>query len=206
MVCNTNEDSLAIVDLAKISLQMMDVKPDARLAFGSMPSCVRWIPKKGLLMVTLAGNNAVGIYQKTAAGAFDCIGHIPTAWYPAGLAFNDDYLFVANVKGFGSRFGEVGGKKGHNSHEHQGVVQRIAFADILIEVNRTAWSAQVAKNSKFSQILRNQMLSEDGEDVAAVPIPEKLGQPSVFKHVIYVIKENRTFDQEIGRASCRERV
>lgn len=198
LVCNTNEDSLAILDLVKTSSQMMNVKPDVRLAFGSMPSCVRWIPKKGLLLVTLAGNNAVAIYQKTAAGDFHCIGHIPTAWYPAGLAFNEDYLFVANVKGFGSRFGEVGGKKGHNSHEHRGVVQRIAFANILDEEKQMAWSTQVAKNSKFSQILRNQMLSVAEAEVAAVPIPEKLGQPSVFKHVIYVIKENRTFDQVFG--------
>ncbi|MEC7565753.1 MAG: LamG-like jellyroll fold domain-containing protein [Planctomycetota bacterium] len=198
LVCNSNEDSLSILDLSTKLPRTMDVKPDERLAFGSMPSCVRWVPDQGLLLVSLAGNNAIGIFKRQESGEFKSIGHLPTAWYPAGMAFNDQYLFVSNVKGYGSRYREVGNDQGHNSHDHRGVVQRIAFADINDPSTLQAWTNQVAKNSKFSQILRNQMLTANKEVVAPVPIPEKLGEPSLFKHIIYVIKENRTFDQVFG--------
>ena len=37
--------------------------------------------------------------------------------------------------------------------------------------------------------------------VAARPVPERIGEPSVFKHVIYIIKENKTYDQVYGDIS-----
>ena len=36
------------------------------------------------------------------------------------------------------------------------------------------------------------------DDRQPVPVPERAGEPSVFKHVIYIIKENRSFDQVLG--------
>ena len=61
-----------------------------------------------------------------------------------------------------------------------------------------AWTESVRKNGKVAQIIRNQQVHTTRDDVAPVPIPKKLGEPSVFKHVVYVIKENRTFDQVFG--------
>ena len=37
-------------------------------------------------------------------------------------------------------------------------------------------------------------------DQPARPVPERIGEPSVFKHVVYIIKENRTYDQILGDA------
>ena len=41
-----------------------------------------------------------------------------------------------------------------------------------------------------------ELLPRDG--IAAKPVPERIGEPSVFKHVLYIIKENRTYDQVLG--------
>ena len=198
IVCNTNEDSLSVVDLAAKTAATIDVKPNEKLSFGSMPSCLCWLPDKRHLLVALAGNNAIAVLKQSNDGSLTTLGHIPTAWFPAAIACTDEHAFVANIKGYGSRANVRDAAKGRNSQDHQGVVQRIAIADILDQQKLDQWSKQVAENSKLAQIVRNQVLYPDQADVQPTPLPPELGQPSLFKHVIYVIKENRTFDQVFG--------
>jgi DNA-binding beta-propeller fold protein YncE/phospholipase C len=198
LVCNTNQDSISQIRIADKKVTTFNVKPDEKLPFGSMPSCLCWLSDKKHLLVSLAGNNAITVLAKKEDGTFETVGQIPTAWFPAGLACNDEYVYVANVKGYGSRSQRRDPEQGRNSHDHQGVVQQIPISEILNTDTLNAWTKKVAENSKLAQIVRNRVLEETTEDIPAKPIPDKLGQPSVLKHVIYVIKENRTFDQLFG--------
>ena len=198
IVCNTNHDSISRLDVASGSTKTFDVKPDAKLPFGSMPSSLAWLPDQSHLLVTLAGNNAIAVLKKTDSGQFELAGHIPTAWFPGSLAVNDKYIFVGNIKGFGSRSIRREEAEGRNSHDHQGVVQRVPISHALDAEKLNKWTQQVSENSKLAQIVRNRVLTDSSTEIKAKPIPEKLGQPSVFKHVIYVIKENRTYDQVFG--------
>ena len=195
-VCNSNEDTISILDKNHESIQSQNVKPKENLPFGSMPNCVRLKSKQ--VLIALAGNNAVGLYDRTDSGQLRLKGLIPTAWYPGALAFNKKYLFIGSTKGFGARANRRPKEKGMNSHDHHGTVQRINWSDIQNEKTMEQWTKQVADNSRFAQILRNQLLDNSDSPQAPKPIPDKLGQPSLFKHVIYVIKENRTFDQVFG--------
>ena len=198
IVCNTNQDTLSIVDIKSGNTKTVDVKPNKNLPFGSMPSSLCWLPDQKHLLVTLAGNNAVSVFKQSADGNFTQLGLIPTAWFPASVACSNKHIFVANIKGLGSRSLNRAADKGRNSRDYQGAVQRIAIADILNPTQLATWTKQATENSKLAQIVRNQVLNSDQADVKPIPIPKELGQPSLFKHVIYVIKENRTFDQVFG--------
>lgn len=76
-VCNTNDDSISLLGGGEIVTT--DVKPDAELPFGSMPSEIGFDPSANLRFVALAGNNAVAVTQQNN-GPIN--GLIPTGWYP----------------------------------------------------------------------------------------------------------------------------
>ena len=206
---NTNDDSLQRIRTTEATdLGTQSLRPDPNLPFGSMPSdLMLWQPQsdQGILLTTLAGNNAVGVF---ASDDFRLLGLVPTGWYPIAMARDSQYLFVANVKGRGSRAKRRELEKGRNSHDHLGTVQRIPLADLQDEKRLAELTATSRSLSRLPQILRNlesasseSNLSEsnlsESEQVSQV-VPERLGQPSKIRHVIYVIKENRTFDQVFG--------
>jgi Phosphoesterase family len=83
--------------------------------------------------------------------------------------------------------------KGKNSHDHLGSVSLIAVPDAAQLVKYTA---EVNANNRLAYSLAG--LAPPRSGVAPVPVPRRHGEPSVFKHVIYVIKENRTYDQVFG--------
>ncbi len=198
VVCNTNEDTLSFIRKQDHLATEFIVKPDEDLPFGSMPSAVILSADQRRLFVAVAGNNAVCVVDLANAEKPQILGWIPTAWYPASLACNDKHLFVGNIKGTGSRAVLRDAQDGWNSHDHQGLVQQIALADILDSGKLQAWTETVHKNARIPQILRSNVNTEAEPTRSAQPVPERLGQPSVFQHVIYVVKENRTFDQVFG--------
>jgi DNA-binding beta-propeller fold protein YncE/phospholipase C len=200
MVCNTNDDSVSLLDLESGNSQAMVVKPDARLAFGSMPSAIRYAESVDRLFVALAGNNAVAVFR-SGQPLPQLQGLVPTAWYPVALEIDNRYLYVACVKGIGSRAEKRPAEKGRNSHDHLGTVQRIELEQLLDEEQLKNWTATAEGKSRIKQIVANTAVPADEVErsgVAPQPIPDRLTEPSVFKHVIYVIKENRTFDQVFG--------
>ena len=200
-VCNTNQDTLTQIGLINAEHKTINVKPDESLPFGSMPSAIMAScdpTQHSLLFVALAGNNAVAVLDLDQKQGEQLVGLIPTGWYPAGLACNKDYLYIANIKGVGARSARRDADKGRNSHDHRGTIQQVALSDIRNPETIAQWTKQVKLNSRVPQILRSNENRLRNADVKPVPIPKKLGEPSVFKHVIYVIKENRTFDQVFG--------
>lgn len=198
-VCNTNEDSVSKISLDDATANSFVVKPDERLPFGSMPSAIHGLLDQQKYAIALAGNNAVAIVKphEDKLGV-EIQGLIPTAWYPVAIDHDDKYLYVACTKGLGSRANKRDAEKGRNSHDALGTVQRIP----LDQIQNVDWlkqqTEQVHKNSRIKQILATAETTESTNEVQPIPVPKRLGDPSVFKHVIYVIKENRTFDQVFG--------
>jgi hypothetical protein len=103
-------------------------------------------------------------------------------------------LFVANIKGHGSLSQPRDKEKGMNSHDHLGSVSIIDLN--LSGVERDKLTAQVNANNRLGMSLAG--LAKPRPDAKPVPVPERHGEPSVFEHVIYIIKENRTYDQVFG--------
>ena len=102
-------------------------------------------------------------------------------------------LFVANVKGHGSLSQPRAQEKGKNSHDHLGSVSII---DVPDDDQLAGYTKKVNANNRLAYSLAG--LEKPRPDVKPVPVPARHGEPSVFKHVIYVIKENRTYDQVFG--------
>src|SRR5262249_61350492 len=122
-------------------------------------------------------------------------GLIPTGWYPGAVLVSADgqTLYVANVKGHGSLSQPRPAAKGKNSHDHLGSVSIIPVPDAA---QLAEYTRQVNANNRLAYSLAGLERPRDGAQ--PVPVPRRHGEPSVFKHVIYVIKENRTYDQVVG--------
>lgn len=191
-----NADSIAVIENDAVALTTV-AKPEMELSFGSMPTAICRSPDHKYLFVALSGNNAVAVYagEEAWSDSTQPIGFIPTAWFPSGLACDDQFLYVANLKGSGSRAPVRPASKGFNSHDHLGSIQQIPLADLSTD-SLARWTAEVKQQAR---VLPNRLAEFSPEDAPQpVPVPDQLGAPSVFKHVVYVIKENRTYDQVFG--------
>lgn len=196
-VANANSDSVSVIDTEKAALvAQIAVKPDATMPFGSMPCGLELSPDGRTLAVACGGNNAIALVglEEADASRATIRGWIPAGWFPAAIAWRERMLFVANVKGIGSR--NVRESDGaYNTHRHRGSLQRVEMPDAAA---MRAMTAQVLADGRVPQMLQARERSERAQAVAPRPVPAQAGDPSVFEHVVYVIKENRTYDQVFG--------
>jgi YVTN family beta-propeller protein len=205
-VANANSDTVSVIDTAGDRVvETIPCRPEARLPFGSGSNALALSPDAGTLYVANGTNNCVAVVR-LARGSADgdssarparssVAGLIPTGWYPGALLLSSDgkRLFVANVKGHGSLYQSRPAALGRKSHDHLGSVSVI---DIPDAEQLARYTAEVNSNNRLAYSLAG--LEKPRPGVAPVPVPLRHGEPSVFKHVIYVIKENRTYDQVFG--------
>lgn len=191
-VANANSDSISVLDTNKLIVtRTFPLRLDKRLAFGSMPNGLALSEDGKKLFVSLSGNNAIA---QLDLGSWKVEGYIPTAWFPGALAIKGGTIYVANIKGFGAYAQRRKPEQGHNSHDHLGCVERIALPT---DTELKSYTATVMNNARVQEGLAA-LDKGPGKGVRPVPVPAKPGQPSVFKHVVFVIKENRTYDQILG--------
>ncbi|MCB0689048.1 MAG: hypothetical protein KDC53_21065, partial [Saprospiraceae bacterium] len=150
-------------------------------------------PDGKILYVANGGNNLLATIDLD----HDRItGLIPTGWYPGAVAVTEDgnSIIVANTKGIGSRDStRVPDRRGFNSHDHTGSVTFISRPE---PKELEAYTIQAATNMRLPRLNKTLHLSQVQERV--VPVPLRPGEKSIFKHVLYIIKENRTYDQIFG--------
>jgi len=194
-VANANSDTVSVIDTGVLSVvETIEVKPDAKLAFGSAPNALSLSKDGRTLFVANGGNNAVAVVSlaQNAGGKSRVEGFIPTAWFPGAVVNDGKHLLVANVKGLGSRNPQKD-KKGWNSHFHLGTISKI---EIPQPSALAALTRQVQADARVPEMLRAWEKSRSRRK--PVPVPARLGEPSVFEHVVYVIRENRSYDQIFG--------
>jgi hypothetical protein len=124
-------------------------------------------------------------------------GFIPTQAYPGAVVETaDKKLFVANIEGESAKIPNqdaTSGKISYNSHRQMASVSVIPVPDDkqLKEYTKTV--------EQSNQLFRLALLEKlPRKNIAPTCVPERIGEPSVFKHVLYIIKENRTYDQILG--------
>ncbi len=192
-VAETNDDGVLVLDGVGSVVTRIDVKPDTGLPFGSMPDALSLSRDGGRLVVALAGNNAVAVYR--TAGKPKLEGLAPTDWYPMAAVATDKNLLVVNNKGLGARIRTRDPKGGWNSGDEEGTLRKLSWNDFSSHqadlAKQTVADAETAK-------IQEAVAVAPRSDAKPVPIPERVGEPSVLKHVVYVLKENRTYDQILG--------
>lgn len=204
-VANANSDTVSVVrtDTDEV-VETITCRPEGRLPFGSGCNAVALSPDGSALYVASGTNNAVAVVRLGEAstraagrpsGKSQVAGLVPTGWYPGAVALSADgrRMFVANIKGLGSLSSTQAEEKGRNSHEHLGSVSVIDVPDAEQLARHTA---KVNACNRLAYSLAG--LDPPRPGTAPRPVPERHGEPSVFRHVIYVIKENRTYDQVFG--------
>jgi YVTN family beta-propeller protein len=209
-VANANSDRISVIDTRLDSVvETLDPRPMENLPLGSAPNALTVSPDGRTLYVANGGNNAIAVIDLDDGIV---TGLIPTGWYPGSVVLSADggKMYVANVKGIGSsRAGSEQVRKkifdysgiaysevvarGYNSHEHRGSVSFIPVPD---RATLQQYTARTATNLRLPEIYKNMRL--EGVEERKVPVPMRPGEKSVFKHVLYIIKENRTYDQVFG--------
>jgi YVTN family beta-propeller protein len=188
-VANTDSDGVSVIDAGTSRVvRTIDLRPFPGAPTGASPNALAVTGDGRTLYVAEAGNNAVAVVRLAGSGgwSFDRVaGLIPTAWYPSGVALGADNatLFVANMKGLG--IGPVAPGQ-YIGAMLSGTLSRIPVPD---ERRLGDYTRQVAQNVK---------VPDQAGGGANNPIPDHVGGRSPIKHVIYVIKENRTYDQVFG--------
>jgi len=191
-VANANSDLVSVIDTRTNQvLKNLSTKPMDELPFGSAPNSVVVSKDGKTLYAANGGNNHIAVIDLQQDKVK---GLIPTGWYPGAVILSQDgnKLFVANTKGIGSRQSGLR-DKGLNSHDHSGSVSFIPVPDATKLRDYTLSSASSMRLPKIAQALRLERVNE-----RIVPVPTRPGEKSVFKHVLYIIKENRTYDQVFG--------
>ncbi len=105
-VANANSDSVSVVETGSFRVrETISVRPDPGLPFGSITNALAASKDGRTLFVANGGNNAVAVVQLAARPDSHSLvrGFIPTGWFPGGVATDGKNLYIANVKGEGSR-------------------------------------------------------------------------------------------------------
>jgi YVTN family beta-propeller protein len=207
-VANSDSDDVSVLDsVTGAVVRRIDLAPYPHAPAGSSPDALIVSTDGATLYSANAGDNDVVVVRLASApGQTDRVaGLIPTAWYPTGVHLVDGghRLAVVSAKGLGVGPNPQGpnpytDKWGDPTWERQyiyGMMRgQLSLLEVPDESRLNAYTDQVRRNNAFDA---NGPVPGPDQGVGSV-IPRRRGAPSPIKHVIYVIKENRTYDQVLG--------
>ncbi len=178
-------------------LERIVVSPTPYAPAGSTPTALALGPEGRYLYVVTSDNNAVVIVDVSERRS-RVAGAIPTGWYPTDVTVTDDgTLLYLNGKGAGSYALPRGPDPTRRSVEADYVAARqtgsLGILPLPAEDELEKLTRRVIDNSLFDESLLNDAGVPPGN-----PIPNRPGLASPIRHVIYVIKENRAYDQVLG--------
>ena len=214
-VACANSNHVAVIDTKRgivtetISTSLFPKAPE-----GSTPDALAVSPDGGKLYVANADNNCVAVVDISHVSHSQVQGFIPTGWYPTAVAVTPDgkNLLVGVGKGNQTKANPISApqepeKPGdpparRRPYPYIGTTLSGALSIVPIpDVGQLAAHTEVVyRNCPYSD-----KLLTDAPHAEKTAIPNKVGDPSPIKHVIYIIKENRTYDQvfgDIGRGNC----
>ena len=206
LVANTYSDSISVIDmgtnevLRTIDLGLpIGVPGENRPAYGAAPNSIAVDGKRGIAYVALYNANAIGVVDLSRRARHAVLGMIPVAYAPSSVVLDEDanVLIVANDKGIGTRysFETDYGVSSYNTHQDNGTVSIVPVPD---HGTLQAMTKQVFENNHWDLTQNIQSASGGSPHTKPVPIPAKIGDPSLIKHVFLIIRENRTYDQILG--------
>ena len=194
---SASTDRIAVVDTrAHRTIRWLLDPPPGGVHEGSTPNAVALSADGMRLFVAEADANAVAVFalsgatsgRPDAAGRDSLIGRIPTEWYPTAMDVHGDSLWVVNGKGRGS------------APNVRGLQPNVALRDIdphmytLGQLSGSVTVIPIASGASLDALSRR-VNHANGWDEARTAA--RAHYPP-FEHVVYIIKENRTYDQVLG--------
>lgn len=206
-ITNSNSDNITVINTARDEISetiSVRLQPEINPFFGDSPDGLCLSANEKLLYVANGMDNALAVIKlgKKAVVKSDknysrVTGFIPTGAYPSAISIhNSGYLYVCNLEAEGVTLGLPDNNTTnlvYNSHKMLASISVIpvpgkrdlkAYTDTVIAVNDLSRATLAREKPR--------------ESVQPKPVPDRIGEPSVFKHVVYIIKENRTYDQILG--------
>ena len=208
-VSNGNSDAVSVIDAKTLEVAetiSVKINPGEKGFIGDSPNALAISTDGSHLYVANGMDNALAVIKLSNENGSKAKlqGFIPTEAYPGGLTILKGTLYVTNLEGEGARINSLQMnvpnalteqvKTGaYNSHHQKATVSIIPIPD----QQKLAEYTRKTKDQMLHFRLELARLSPR-ENQPSRPMPQRIGEPSVFKHVLYIIKENRTYDQVLG--------
>ncbi|WP_259069956.1 beta-propeller fold lactonase family protein [Mucilaginibacter sp. X4EP1] len=208
-VANANDNSVSVINtLTHKTTEVISTSLYPTSLTGSTTNGIALSPDGKTLYIANADNNCLAVFDVSKTGYSQSRGFIPVGWYPTVVKTLGNKIMVANGKGFTSMANPQGPqpiKKVDNSGYRKGAVNSkeqyigglfkgtLSFITAPQPEQLKAYTRQVYANTPFNDKKTALAAGEDGN-----PVPRRVGDKSPIKHVFYIIKENRTYDQVLG--------
>ncbi len=198
VVANSGSDTLSVIDTHTDQVvEKIWARQSPADLFGAQPNALAFDPDGERLFVCNGTQNAVAVIKfEPEDRESRVIGLIPVGWFPGAVLYDHELetLCVANLKGFGvNKIFAPGEKFKLRTKDFFGTLSLVPVPS----VDELAQQSQLAlQNMRYPYLEEARLPARPGRP--AVPVPERVGEPSTIKYVVYVIKENRSYDQVLG--------
>lgn len=202
-VACANTNAVWAIDVAaRRAVEQIGVAMFPNAPPGATPNSVSLSPGDQQLLVADADNNVVALVDVSKPGASEVLGFIPTGWYPTAAIFSRDgkQIFILSGKGLSSspnprfvsgRAYVPGATEQFTGAMFTGTLSALPAPDRAALATLTTMAYSVTPYADEHRLA-------PAAAPAASPIPARVGGASPIRHVFYVIRENRTYDQVLG--------
>jgi YVTN family beta-propeller protein len=209
-VANANRNTVSVLDTETgKTLETLSAALYAKSPPGSTPNSLALSPDGKLLFVANACNNNVAVFDVSQPGKSYSLGFIPVGWYPTSVRVTPDgkHLLVANGKGQSSRANRHGPQPGKldppgTVREYIGGLFKGTLSIIDLPKKREKLEEQLKEWTerafRCTPLLADFAPTGTARRSRNNPIPARVGDRSPIRYVVYIIKENRTYDQVLG--------
>lgn len=210
-VANANDNSVSVINIKQRKvLETLNAALYPNSVTGSTTNSVALSADEKTLYIANADNNCLAVYDVVVKGSSKSKGFIPVGWYPTCVRVIGNNVYVSNGKGFTSMANPYGPNPYNKKVQlgfQKGAANKpkeVQYIGGLFRGTLSIFSAPTdAQLSAYSKLVYdNTPYNKDKELIAqgepGNPIPMRIGDTSPIKHVFYIIKENRTYDQVLG--------
>jgi YVTN family beta-propeller protein len=187
-VVNSDHDTISVIDTSTDTVvKTISLTFESDSYLGSSPLSVDVSSDGAKLYVASAGTNSIDVIS-TSDGSI--IGRIPTAWYPVRAIVSSDEtkLYVLNAKGL---YGGPNPDKDSVKRIMRGNLEIIQLSDVISNFSYLTEKV-TTNNTRLSSYYELPCKNLNS------PVPAEPGRESPIKHVIFIVKENKTYDQVLG--------
>jgi YVTN family beta-propeller protein len=206
-VANADDNSVSVIDIEKRRvLETLNAALYPGSPAGSTTNGLALSENGTTLYIANADNNCLAVFDVSIPGAGKSMGFIPVGWYPTGVKVIGKSVYVSNGKGFTS-LANPGYTPFDTVHENisfqKSAIKSGYIAGLFTGTLSVFQEPSIEKLNQYSQVVyENTPYHKDKELIAGGepgnPVPMRIGDASPVKYVVYIIKENRTYDQVLG--------